>query len=153
MKKSAHVFTAAMALCIAVGFAACAKQQSKSYMIQLPGNPTTGYEWAVEQYTEGIVSVGESTYQADQSENQTDEQIVGGGGTYSFEVGGLAPGEATVELRYYRSWEGSQNAIQIATYVFDVAKDGTITLKDHLIKEIVSSETESENATAQVQPD
>lgn len=151
MKKSARVFSAAMALCIAVGFAACAKQQSKSYTIQLPGNPTTGYEWVVEQYTQGIVSIGESTYQADQTENQTDEQIVGGGGIYSFEVAGLAPGEATVELRYYRSWEGSQNAIKIAIYVFDVAKDGTITLNDHSIKEIVS--TESTNVTSRVQPD
>ncbi|MCR4676751.1 MAG: protease inhibitor I42 family protein [Sphaerochaetaceae bacterium] len=67
--------------------------------VNVAGNPTTGYEWTVED-TQSLKCVV-SDYVAD----PVDKEIVGAGGVYHFELIAKHPGTYTVDFKYARSWE------------------------------------------------
>lgn len=72
--------------------------------VVIPGNPTTGYEWTGLTPGAGdsvLEQVGEPLYAAD----NTDEDVVGSGGVYTFTYKAIASGEATIALEYSRSFE------------------------------------------------
>lgn len=72
--------------------------------VTIPGNPTTGYEWAADLSDEDaavLEAVGEPAYQPD----TTDASVVGSGGKYTFTFKAATAGEATLRLVYSRSWE------------------------------------------------
>ncbi len=68
-------------------------------IVQLPGNPTTGYTWSVKSYDTSILSLEVHDYTADTSDR------MGSGGTFSFQFKALAPGSSTITLTYERPWE------------------------------------------------
>jgi inhibitor of cysteine peptidase len=73
--------------------------------VVVAGNPTTGYEWTALNDDAALLKlVGEPAYVAD----ETDEDIVGSGGTYTFTFTATAAGQTTIELRYARAWESVQ---------------------------------------------
>jgi inhibitor of cysteine peptidase len=73
--------------------------------VAIAGNPTTGYEWTALDDDSGLLElVGDPAYVAD----ETDSDIVGSGGTYTFTFTAAAAGEATIELSYARGWESVQ---------------------------------------------
>lgn len=72
--------------------------KGESLAIQLPGNPTTGYEWTVAQLDPAFLRLADSSYAPDSS-------ALGSGGTYTFRFETLQPGATSLALAYRRSWE------------------------------------------------
>jgi len=67
--------------------------------VSLAGNPTTGYSWEVSEIDPAVVElVGEPDY-------QSDSDLIGSGGVYTFVFKGVGPGQSGVKLVYHRSWE------------------------------------------------
>ena len=65
----------------------------ESFFIDLAGNATTGFSWQVTQEPDSsIVKVVSSTY----VEDDNDDDRVGVGGTYTFELEAVGAGETTV---------------------------------------------------------
>jgi inhibitor of cysteine peptidase len=69
-------------------------------IIQLPENPTTGYEWAVETADDEIVALQGSDFTLPPT------VTMGGGGTRVFTFGAKEPGAVPIRLKYWRPWEG-----------------------------------------------
>ena len=70
----------------------------RSLVVELPGNPTTGYEWVVAQADAHLLEAAETEY-------QPDSDALGAGGRYTFRFRALASGSTPVVLAYRRSWE------------------------------------------------
>ncbi|MCX8033300.1 MAG: protease inhibitor I42 family protein [Thermoleophilia bacterium] len=80
--------------------------------VTLPGNPTTGYGWgaALADKDKALLEqVGEPVY----TQDKTDGELVGAGGTYTFTFRAKAAGAATLKLTYARPWETVE---PLATY-------------------------------------
>lgn len=72
------------------------------FVVQLPGNATTGYQWQVTEIDRSLVDpVGEPEYET----VEDDAGRVGAPGVYTLKFKTLAPGESTLELGYVRPWE------------------------------------------------
>ena len=83
-----------------------------SILLQLPGNPSTGYDWEV---TIGNPSVlDQSTWEFTPSST-----ALGAGGTYSFWFQPKASGRTDVTLVYRRSWE--TGVAPLKTYKITIA--------------------------------
>ena len=80
------------------------KEIDSPEVIELEGNPTTGYEWACIAEDKDIIKV-ESIFKPD----ETTSEITGQGGTYLFTVTGLKKGNTTITCKYARNWEETIN--------------------------------------------
>ena len=80
------------------------KETTSPEVIELEGNPTTGYEWTCIVKDENIAKV-ESIFKPD----ETTSEITGQGGTYLFTVTGLKEGNTTITCKYSRNWEETIN--------------------------------------------
>ncbi|WOO41084.1 protease inhibitor I42 family protein [Rubellicoccus peritrichatus] len=74
-------------------------EQNSNLVIKLPGNPTTGYSWAVTNYDSDVLELGRHEYYAGATGR------VGSGGTFVFYFNAIGSGETTVKLKYSRPWE------------------------------------------------
>ncbi|MBQ6570067.1 MAG: protease inhibitor I42 family protein [Clostridia bacterium] len=113
-------FAAFLASVLVFGLLGCgAKSKTKTdptkFVVELEGNPTTGYQWDCRIIDENIVKLSGSNYQ--QSDNP--EGLVGVGGTYKFVIEALAEGETDVVFTYSRPWENTDPA-ETVTYHFTV---------------------------------
>ncbi len=71
-------------------------------VISLASNPSTGYGWHVAEIDETILEqVGETEF----IQEQTDEQVVGAGGTETLRFEAVGSGTTTLTLTYDRAWE------------------------------------------------
>lgn len=70
----------------------------KMLIVELPGNPTTGYEWTVVQNDASLLQPEEPAYEPDSS-------AIGSGGLYTFKFRALKAATALLRLTYRRSWE------------------------------------------------
>ena len=77
----------------------------QEFIIALGSNPSTGYSWQA-SYDETMLELvgGESTYEAD----ETDEEVVGGGGTEFFRFKALKAGAVEITMTYAQPWEGGE---------------------------------------------
>jgi inhibitor of cysteine peptidase len=77
----------------------------QEFIIALGSNPTTGYSWQA-SYDETMLELvgGESTYEPE----ETDENVVGGGGTDFFRFKALKAGEVEITMTYAQHWEGGE---------------------------------------------
>jgi inhibitor of cysteine peptidase len=75
----------------------------QEFIIALGSNPSTGYSWQA-SYDETMLELvgGEPEYEAD----ETEEGIVGAGGTELFRFLTLAAGETEITMVYAQPWEG-----------------------------------------------
>jgi len=75
----------------------------QEFIIALGSNQTTGYKWQA-SYDETMLELagGESTYEPD----ETDEDVVGAGGTEFFRFKALKAGEVEITMTYAQPWEG-----------------------------------------------
>lgn len=74
--------------------------------VVLPGNMTTGFAWVAaldDKAAALLVKDGDEVY----TEQCTDPQVVGAGGTFTFTFKAQAAGQATLKLVYERSWENA----------------------------------------------
>ncbi len=67
-------------------------------MVALPGNPTTGYEWEVDEEARFLARVDGVAYRAS-------SDLVGAGGTFYFRYSAEESGEGRLAFGYRRSWE------------------------------------------------
>lgn len=67
--------------------------------LSLSGNPTTGYNWEVDEVDQAILAPqGEADY-------ESDSMLIGSGGVYTFKFSAVETGTTTLKLKYYRSFE------------------------------------------------
>ena len=84
-------------------------------VLELEGNATTGYTWAVTAVDPAILApAGDPDYQ---SESDAD----GAGGTYTFRFDAVGPGETEVVLMYFPSWE--EPSATAGTFTFTAVVD------------------------------
>lgn len=73
------------------------------FEVNLPANPTTGYQWRVESYDKQLLNLTKSEYQPSQP------QMIGSGGhmLYIFELikGKNRPKNTNLVFKYSRPWE------------------------------------------------
>lgn len=73
-------------------------------VVQLPDNPSTGYQWEIDS-DKVYVSAERQRF-----EQQSDS--IGGGGESSWVLRARTPGVSTVRFMLRRPWEGKRAAIQ-----------------------------------------
>jgi inhibitor of cysteine peptidase len=67
--------------------------------ISLPANPSTGYSWVVSSINpEVLTQVGDPEFSAE-------SDLIGAGGTMTFQFKGTAAGQDSLRLNYLRPWE------------------------------------------------
>ena len=82
------------------------------FEIELPGNPTTGYQWEIADFDASVVkSAGEPEFKAD-------SKAIGSGGMHTFRFQTVADGQTTIKLIYHRSFE--KDTPPIKTYELTV---------------------------------
>ena len=70
-----------------------------TFVVNLHGNPSTGFAWLIEDYNETMV------FMTDEGYTENSSSRVGAGGEFTFEFEATRAGETDIELRYRRSWE------------------------------------------------
>ncbi len=73
-------------------------------LIQLPENPTTGYQWSIEAFDPQVLAATGADFTASSG------GLLGAGGQRTFVFTALAPGRTAVRLVYRRSWEPKTQA-------------------------------------------
>lgn len=81
--------------------------------LELPGNPTTGYTWALDALDDVRLGVEASGY-------RLEGPGVGTGGYETWKLRARRPGRTSVALKRWRSWEGESSVIERFTVTFDI---------------------------------
>lgn len=91
-------------------------KRGETVTVSLPSNPTTGYSWGLcsKNTRNTIVGITELEYKANQP------QLVGSGGTQTWQVTGKKRGSAHIKFEYRRPWEKGVVPAQIKRYLFTV---------------------------------
>jgi inhibitor of cysteine peptidase len=71
--------------------------------IRLESNPTTGYEWAIAEIDEQMLTYLSGSYEPE------DDGLVGQGGIQEMTFEAAQAGESVLGLKYWRSWEGDDS--------------------------------------------
>jgi inhibitor of cysteine peptidase len=82
--------------------------------IELPGNPSAGYQWALEGAADGALRVAPSGFQPAGTG-------VGGGGIERWVVTSRDPGQARLMFKYWRPWAGESSIVDRFVLTIDVA--------------------------------
>ncbi len=124
MKKLLVIVSAILA---AVSLFACASGpktlgKGKIMSIELPSNPTTGFDWDYK------FEEGEATLYLDKEEYvpASNEDLVGAGGTKVYRFVGENEGKAKLIFTYKRPWEGGEVAYDVI-YEIEVDADKNVT--------------------------
>jgi inhibitor of cysteine peptidase len=84
--------------------------------VQLEGNPTTGFTWEVENLETNLLQqVGESEY-------NSNSNLAGGGGMFTFTFKALDVGVTPLRLIYHRTFEKNIPPAQIFEVTVDIQK-------------------------------
>lgn len=113
-----------LAACMLLSAAGC--KRAKSYKTALPCNPTTGYDWVLDEAAPETDHLDRVLVQTEYVQNAAAKGRAGAGGERRITVSGISPGEATVRLYYVRSWEWDGDpatATGQAVYSFTVGED------------------------------
>jgi len=82
-------------------------KQDQFIVIELEGNPSTGFDWEVKEVDEAILTlVGEREY-------EFDSKLLGAPGVVTFRFEVVKAGETTLELIYHRAWEEEVAPLEI----------------------------------------
>jgi inhibitor of cysteine peptidase len=88
--------------------------QSNVIAVNLPENPTTGYQWNLT--TTAGLRVMNDTYMA----SDTTGKMIGSGGTHIWDISPIGRGEQEISAVYKRSWEpltGNETTFSMTVYV------------------------------------
>ena len=86
-------------------------------VIELDSNPTTGYEWSVDEVDESVITYRGSAYEA------ADGNLVGQGGTQTLTFQAANSGDSEIHLKYWRSWEGDSSVVERFDVTITVSSD------------------------------
>lgn len=91
-------------------------RNSKQFVVRLPANPTTGYQWTVKTYDKKILNLADSQYIAQEA------KLVGAGGqmVFTFErvTGQTYPASTLIVFKYARPWEPKDGTLKQMTINF-----------------------------------
>ena len=107
MKFRKSIAAVCLLACMMLMIAGCAKKNPQTATLEVPSNPTTGYEWTVTQDPE-LFEIS-STYKADEE----NEGVVGAGGTQTFVLTPKEAGNTTVDFLYERSFEENSTEMRL----------------------------------------
>ncbi len=97
------------------------KQSASSFEIQLPANPTTGFQWSVKNYDQAFLKLQSQRYVG--SKTLSKPRIIGAGGqaVFVFQVlKGASPSKQTnIQFQYARSWEHQPGKLTTVTVIFN----------------------------------
>lgn len=79
-------------------------QVGSTIELRLPGNPSTGYEWAVDA-DPAFVEMGDGRY-------MPSSNGVGSGGQLQWSIKAKAAGTTTIRLKHWRPWEGEPSVVE-----------------------------------------
>lgn len=92
----------------------------KQFHVNLPANPTTGYQWDVVSFDSLLVQLLYSQYLRPKS------NLVGAGGEmqYNFELlpGKIYPAKTIMQFKYHRPWESEGGTVKKVTIYFQKNK-------------------------------
>ena len=84
----------------------------ETFLVELSGNPATGYMWEVSEADASILrQTNETIFKADRNS-------IGSPGKFNLRFKAIAPGKTTLALAYRRPWE--KNVPPLNTYKMDV---------------------------------
>ncbi|CAM2793623.1 protease inhibitor I42 family protein [Legionella worsleiensis] len=87
-----------------------------SFKVSLAANPTTGYQWTVEQYDKTLFKLTSSQFQRPKS------NLIGAGGqmlfTFTLNKGKSYPKSTKLVFQYARAWEKEPGKIQTVNVNF-----------------------------------
>ena len=89
----------------------------ETQVLELPGNPTTGYSWALAAPLPSDCPVSVAV---DYEAAESPRGLVGRGGVFKVCYTGVKPGTATVELVYARPWEKGKAPLQKTNLIVTV---------------------------------
>ena len=112
-------FLAAGVLLLMITLAGCGGKKPQKATLTLESNPTTGYQWIVEQDPE-IFDIS-SEYKEDTVEGTT-EQMVGVGGKETFTLTPKKEGSTEINFLYKQPWE-EESLYTRLTYEIKVDKN------------------------------
>jgi len=133
MKKALILLalTVALAVCFGTLVVGCTQGSDSDTdtvqntgVVELQGNPTTGYTWINTIIPEGVVKEVSTEY----TQDEADEGLVGVGGTFVFTFESVSEGEAEIMFSYLREFEDVP-ALDTAIYKATVDADGNLQLE------------------------
>jgi predicted secreted protein len=87
-------------------------------VIALAANPSTGFDWDIDQTDSAVLALQGKTFQAASS------GLPGSGGTDTFTFKALAAGTVHLSLKYWRSFEGASSIINRYAVTLQVLSAG-----------------------------
>ena len=82
-------------------------------VIELPGNPTTGYTWTAKKIDgDALTRLGDGVYK----QNPAPERMEGVGGVETWKFQGAKAGRQTLRFEYARSWEKDTAPARVAAF-------------------------------------
>ncbi len=74
-----------------------------SFVVTLPANPTTGFQWSIVRFDKNLLTLRSSNYERPKT------NLIGAGGqmhfTFTRQKGKSYPESTVIVLKYARSWE------------------------------------------------
>ncbi|KTD11340.1 protease inhibitor I42 family protein [Legionella jamestowniensis] len=93
------------------------------FVVTLPANPTTGYQWTVEKYDKSFLKLLSSNYTASKT------KLIGAGGqmqfTFQLIKGKTYPQSTSMQFKYARPWEPETGTMKQVTVNFSTDKPKT----------------------------
>ena len=106
---------------LAMGLSGCGDKEPQKATLKLSANPTTGYEWSFTQ-TPNLFDVSSEYVQ-----DETDEEMVGVGGTETFTLTPTKAGSTEINFYYKQPWDEDSLDTRL-TYQVTVDKKMQITV-------------------------
>lgn len=109
-----------LVICLFLSFSALAhangyltlnvNNQNPSFVITVPANPTTGFQWTVVHYNKNLFTLSHSMYERPKT------NLIGAGGqmhfTFMLKKGKTYPESTKIVLKYARSWEPGSASVK-----------------------------------------
>ncbi|MBQ4313183.1 MAG: protease inhibitor I42 family protein [Clostridia bacterium] len=124
MKKYFIFFLCAALFSSTLTGCSASSKASHTAVIELSGNPSTGYTWIYEMSEDNIVREVKNEFQMPSPSDR-----VGAGGKFVFEFEGISPGEVTLTFSYLRTFEDNP-PVKTAKYIISVDNDLNVTLTE-----------------------
>ncbi|HEU0013982.1 MAG TPA: protease inhibitor I42 family protein, partial [Longimicrobium sp.] len=70
--------------------------------VELPSNPSTGYEWVIERLDTAVIALRRATFTPNEAARAGND---GAGGTATWRFAARSPGSTRLLMRYQRPWE------------------------------------------------
>lgn len=87
-----------------------------SFVVSLDANPTTGFQWSVQQFDQSFLTLSQSKYQKSQT------HLIGAGGkmqfTFTLNKGKSYPDNTKITFQYARAWEKEGGMVKTVTIHF-----------------------------------